>query len=270
MNLIEQLSKELSQLHLNDLEKARYIYLRCCEIFSFDSRVYFTDLFDDSQLRNKILRKRFNVENINEYLVVYHSFSRYILKPLIEYFTNLKCSVVKDRTGHSYLIVEYLGKEWILDATNKDLARVKLSLPTEGFTSCVEKMDLLIPEIDTNLGFTTKSIDDYKNLITGNGSTEMVRTEMVKSIGTILKNSNAKYYYSDASFLLEDVLGISNFSSNNDTYVDSNYNFRRLIDVPNEYSFFELSKEENEKEYSIKRIKRIDYTVAKKYLKHKK
>lgn len=265
MNLVEQLSKELSILHLNDLEKSRYIYLRCCEIFSFDARVYFTDLFDDTQLRNRILRKRFNIENITDERVVCHSFSRYILKPLIENLTNLKCNVVKDREGHSYIILECMNKEWILDATNKDLARVKLSLPTKGFTSCVEKEDLIIPEIDSSLGFTNKSVDDYQCLIIGDDYTEKIR-----SMGTILKNSNAKYYYSDASFLMEEVLDISNFSTNNETYVDSNYNFRRLINARNVYSFFELSKEQNEKEYSIKKIKRIDYDVLKKYLKHKK
>lgn len=263
MNLLEQLSKELSVLHLNDLEKARYVYLRCCEIFSFDSRVYFTDLFDDTQLRNKILRKRFNIENITEKLVVCHSFSKYILKPLIEILTTLPCTVVKDKEGHSYIIIEYLGKEWMLDATNKDLARVKLALPTKGFTSCVEEMDLVIPEMDANLGFSNKSVDDYQKLIIGNDF-----TEKIMSMGIILKNSNAKYYYSDASFLIEEVLDISNFSSDNGTYVDFNYNFRRLIDIPHDYSFFELSKDKDE--YTIKKIKKIDYDVLRKYLKYKK
>ena len=267
MNLVKMLADELKDKHLNDFEKARYIYLRCCEIFSFDARVYFTDLFDDSQLRNKIVRKRFNIENINEFLVVCHSFNRTILKPLIENLTNLKCDVVKDRSGHSYLIIEYLGNEWILDATNKDLARVKLSLPTEGFTSCVEKMDLLIPEIDTSLGFTNKSADDYRSLITGDDA-----PKMVMSIGRIIKDSKAKYYYSDAAFLFDEVLQGPTFSDNNEKYVGFNYDFHRLIAAPRErgYSYFELSKGEDEKEYSIKKMKRIDYDVAKKYLKHKK
>ena len=52
MNLIEQLSKELSTLHLNDFEKARYIYLRCCEIFSFDSRYTYASFFDDDKIRD--------------------------------------------------------------------------------------------------------------------------------------------------------------------------------------------------------------------------
>ena len=49
MNLIKTLDDELSQMHLTDFEKARYIYLRCCEIFSFDARWYFTDLLDDEK-----------------------------------------------------------------------------------------------------------------------------------------------------------------------------------------------------------------------------
>ena len=60
----------------------------------------------------------------------------------------------------------------------------------------------------TDINFYNKSVDDYQKLIIGNDF-----TEMIMSMGIILKNSNAKYYYSDASFLIEEVLGISNFSS---------------------------------------------------------
>lgn len=264
MNLIEQLSKELSTLHLNDFEKARYIYLRCCEIFSFDSRYTYASFFDDDKIRNKILNNRFNPEDIKDTRCVCTSFSP-LVKYLIDLLTSLNSNVVYINK-HCFLILDYKGKEWILDATLGDIVRVKLDLPTQGFTLDRLKVERepLVKDIDMSLGFGNKTNDDYTKLITGN-----TLTENVESIGKILSNSKAKYHFSDVEFLLDEVLGCSGYDGDVNPYIGDKYDFHRLIHINrnDEYSFFDISKEDTE--YTLKRIKRIDYDVYKKYLRHK-
>lgn len=259
MNLIEQLDDELSQLHLNDFEKTRYIYLRCCEIFSFDSRWFYTDLFDDTDTHNKILTKKFDIENIDDYLVICHSFSEYILKPLIEKLTNLKCEIIRDDI-HSSILMNCDNQYWKLDATMGDLARVKLDLPTKGFTSGVFEKDILIDEIDMNLGFCSKNEEYYERLVSGNSF-----SDSIENIGYILSDSKAKYHFSDAISLYD--MFNSLYSENIYTHVDKDYNFHKLIDVCDDYSFFDLSKRDGE--YSIKKIRSDEYKYLIKTLRYK-
>ena len=259
MNLIEKLDDELSGIHLDDFEKARYIYLRCCEIFSFDYRWFFTDLFNDDKLHRKIINKEFDLENIDDELVICHSFSKYILKPLIENLTNLDCRLIKNVT-HSFVEVNYYGQDWKLDATMGDLARVKLDLPTKGFTSGIDDYDLEVDEIDLNLGFCSRTIDDYSRESLGNSF-----TDSIENIGRILKNSKAKYHFSDALFLYD--MLVNAYSEDNNTYADRNYNFHRLIDVYHEDSFFDLSKYDDE--YCLKRIRYDEYKQLTKSLIYK-
>lgn len=259
MNLIEQLNIELHNKHLTDLEKARYIYLRCCEIFSFDSRWFYTDLFDDTKLHNNLLNKKFNIEDINDQLVICHSFSKYILKPLIEELTKLDCRITGDDI-HSYVTMNYDNQDWKMDATMGDLARVKLELPTRGFTSSMIEKDLELDDIDMDLGFFSKNQEYYERLSIGNSF-----TDCILNIGHILKESKAKYHYSDAIFLYDMLDGM--YSEDTYTYVDNGYKYHRLIDVCDEYSFFDLSKSNGE--YSIKKIRHDEYNKLVKTLRYK-
>ena len=259
MNLIEQLNIELHNRHLTDLEKARYIYLRCCEIFSFDSKWFYTDLFNDTLLHDELLNKKFDIENIKEELVICHSFSKYILKPLIQELTNLDCRLVGDDI-HSYVSAKIDNQEWKLDATMGDLARVKLDLPTRGFTSGMIEQDLELDDIDMNLGFFGKNQEYYERLTYGNSF-----TDCIENIGRILKESKAKYHYSDAIFLYDMLDGM--YSEDTYTYVDNGYKYHRLIDVCDEYSFFDLSKRDGV--YSIKKIRHDEYNKLVKTLRYK-
>jgi hypothetical protein len=256
------LDDELKNKHLNDFEKARYIYLRCCELFSFDSRYWYTDLFGDVELHNKILNKKLDIENINNELVVCFSFATYVLKPLIDRLTNLHCSVVAE-WSHAYVLLDYKCNEWRLDATQGDFSRVKLDLPTAGFrckkTGLTDELD----DIDLSLGFKKKSDDYYKSLITGD-----TFTENIISIGEILANSKAKYHYDDAWFFFSEVLGGYHYSSDNNTYLNNKYEFHRLIDTIGDYSFFDLAKRDGV--CSIKRITRNEYETLAKTLSKKK
>lgn len=259
MNLIKQLDDELKGIKLDDFEKVRYIYLRCCELFSFDSRWFFTDVLDDDKLHNKLLRKTFNLENISDDLVICHSFSRYILKPLIDELTSLNCKLVKGDT-HSYVLISYYGQDWKLDATMGDLARVKLGLPTEGFSCGLRDYDLELDDIDLNLGFSDYTKEDYERRAVGNSF-----SDCIENVGYILKDSKAKYHYSDAVFLF-DMLA-QGYSEDDYTYFDKDYNFHKLIDVYGEDSFYDLSKVCGE--YKINKIRYDDYKRLAKSLRYK-
>ena len=259
MNLIEMLDDEIKQLGLSDFEKMRYIYLRCCEIFSFDSRWFFTDVFGDVQLRDELEKKKFDVEDIRDNLVICYSFSEYILKPLIDRLTNAKSRLVENGT-HTYVTVNYKGRNWRLDGTMGDLSRVKLGLPTTDFECGDTIIDLMVRDIDLSLGYSNKTKDEYERMAAGNSF-----TDCIENISSILSDSKAKFNYSDTTFLYDMLSGF--YWDDKHTYLDKDYNFHRLIDSYDEYTFFDIYKENHI--YKIKKIRYDEYQYIKKSLRHK-
>jgi len=254
MNLIEMLADELSQMRLTDFEKARYIYLRCCEIFSFDSRWFYTDARRDEKTHLEMLNKKFDLENIDSDLVICHSFSKYILKPLIDYFTSLKCEVI-NTGGHSFVRIKSKGpecfeQEWDLDGTLGDMKLVKLDLPTKGFKCSIPEYSTLLEEIDLDLGFCNLNEEYYDSLSRGNSI-----TDSIENMGRTIRDSKAGRHFSDASYLYD--LYILRFSDDRYVYFDKNYNFHRLVDVCGEYAFYDFSKQDGA--YQLRKIRPCEY-----------
>jgi hypothetical protein len=250
MNLLETIDDELRYRHLNDFEKARYIYLRCCELFSFDIRWNYSFITHDYKLNEALKNKRFDIENIDTDLVICYSFTPDILKRLINEFTTLDCSV-KNELGHVFLNMDYNGHTWKLDATdNSDLARVKLNLQTTDFKSAIPDYELILDEIDLNLGYSNLDIDYYKRQVSGNSF-----TDCIENAGYILRDSKAKYHFADAILVYS--LLMSKYCEGHNTYFDKDYNSHKLMKVTGEYSFFDLCKDDGE--YKLKRIEANDY-----------
>jgi len=155
MDLLTMLDYELSKKHLNDFEKVRYIYLRTCELFSFDARYDYTSLFLDDLLYESIIKRKIDIRSVNDFLVVCHSYSREVLIKLIRELTTAQVEAYGD--SHSY--VKYQAN-WLLDATYGDLARVKLGLETRGFEKFPQDKELL-SEVDSILGYKPKSKMEY-------------------------------------------------------------------------------------------------------------
>jgi len=259
MNLVETLDRELRQVHLTDFEKARYIYRRCCEIFSFDARWDYAPFLGDKKLYNEIRNKKFDIENIDSRLVICHSFSKHIMKRLIDELTCLDCDVHLG-SGHSWAYINgngCFGKEWELDATLGDLARVKLNVPTRGFKCGYAEYDELIKDIDMSLGYFDISEEDYVKRMSA-----LTYTETNENIIPIIEDSNIKYHFSDIKYFFDKIVG--DYCGNHVTYFDEDYNFHELIDVGGEYSFFELSKHDDE--YRMKKIRPAEYKVLTKTL----
>lgn len=251
MNLLETIDDELRFRHLSDFEKARYIYLRCCELFSFDIRWCYADITHDYKLKESIINKRIDIENVDSDLVICHNFNHCILERLIHEFTTLDCNseCVDD---HSYLTMKHNEKTWKLDATTSscDMARVKLSLPTVDFSGPSEYDNLILNEIDLNLGYSTLDTDYYYSLASDNSI-----TDCIENVGYIIRDSKAKYHYSDVVFLY--FLFLSQYCDKSYTCFDKDYNSHKLMEVASEYSFFDICKDAGE--YKLKRITANEY-----------
>ena len=263
MDVINTLNYEISERHLTEIEKLRYIYLRCCQLFYFDSRYSFNEVWNDG-LGERISKRKIDLENVNDFSVICHSISKKVLKPLIEELIGLDC-YVEGTKGHSYLEVEDSdGFIWSLDPSFGDLSRMKLDIYPTGMTGGYSDDRREMMNIDSDLGFEYKTKRDYLSLIEDIST----KREKLRMIGYILDSTNAKYNYSDANYFLMMMLSFCPFEAN--TYSDKDYHFHKLVNISNDnYDgslFYDLSKY-NQK-YSLKEIDEDKYLSLVKRLKH--
>ena len=251
MNLLALLHDELKDKHLNEIEIVRNIYLRCCEIFSFDSKLHYVYLFGKDYLKYEALEKEFDVENIDSFLVVCRSFSKYILKPSIEEFTSINPKLIGDI--HTSLLLDYGNHKWELDATFGDLSRVKCKLRTNGFSCDDRHWDERIDEIDEVIGYKKYNKEYFNSRIKGD-----TVVDKMDSINKLLSTNLCKYHYSDASFFYSFLreLYLKNEQYSDGTYIDSNFNFNKLIKLQDD-AYYNLKRKRSI--YSINRISEEEY-----------
>ena len=239
INLVYTFDKELSNKHYNDDEKIRYIYLRLCEIFSFDTRWFYASSFKDYETIEKILEKSENLKHVDSNLVICHTVVDY-LKPLIEMFTRRKVEIYRS-DSHSFALVEFMRCKYKLDLTGmNDLAYVKMKLQTKGF----RKEGFINPnlnEMDKSLGYNLLNRKEYISKLNINPNLSLF--ERVMKISDLLDDSRNKFEFSDANAMiikLEEYYDVDKGASKSDTYVDLNYNFHRLSNIDDKY--YDLSK----------------------------
>ena len=236
MNLIEKLADELKDKHLNEFEKTRYIYLRCCELFSYDARWNYYRLFSDSVIK-EIENKMFDVRNLSSNLVICHSFSKSILKPLLDELTTLETTCIGEQ--HSCVGVKFRDKEFILDATLGDFPLMKMGLRPEGFMSSDGNNTFI--RLDYSLGFRYVDKDIYSSKKCGDDK------ESMNKVGNIISSSKCKYSYSDVAFLYNYLT--ENLKQQTKTYLDEHNNLYRKIHLFNNDNEYILSKKNGE--YSL-------------------
>ena len=141
MNLLYKLNEEIQSRHLSIDEKIRYIYLRLCEIFSFDTKWYYANYLNDYNTYRKIKNKYFNVKNIDEFEVVCHTIVPYIMEPLYRELVLVDLEIYES-DSHTYASTIFQGKDYKLDLTGQsDLAYVKMGLMTKGFKPLMYAFD---------------------------------------------------------------------------------------------------------------------------------
>jgi len=250
MDLLKIINDELAKLHLTEFEKVRYIYLRTCELFSFDARYNFTELFQDNEFYQHLINRRIDITNLNDFLVVCHSYSRDILLRLIREFTSVEVELM----GELHRFVSYKtssGQLWFLDATNGDLARVKMKLDTRGFTGETGYDKEILSETDAIIGYKQKNKLEYLKQVDISTT-----TSIFNSISRILQNSKCKTEFSDAFFLVEYLLlGINFYEFAHSCYVGENYSFHQIFNpicsddyfcLKNTNGYYELNPIEKE------------------------
>ena len=245
MNLLDKLDNELKSMHYNDFEKVRYIYLRTCELFYFDSKYYYVENFN-RKLFNKIINKKIDVSNVDDFSVICHSYSKFVLLKLINELTTVNASLHSG--AHSY--VEYKdnsGYTWDLDATLGDLSRIKVDIKSNGFT-CRELWNYqdVLDEVDKYIGYKYKEKTDFIQSLDLSSF-----NNLVNSINRLIEESELNNF-TDVSFFVKLLLNWCLCVFSNCMGMDDNYNFYSFIYDEFNNDLFCLSKE-NDK-YEINKI----------------
>ena len=92
MNVLDMLSKEIQNKNWTTEEKARYLYIRSCQLFSYDERYNFTDL--DACQRfcfSKIVDRKIDLEDVTDNRVICKSYSREVLSKILLELLGIEC-----------------------------------------------------------------------------------------------------------------------------------------------------------------------------------
>ena len=156
MNVIQLLDKELINKKWSTEQKARYLYLRSCQIFSYDPRYKFCDLLTNgNELKREIQNYQFDLENVTNFEITCRSYIKSVYPRLLKELLNIK--EVKERgTGHKWCEFNDGKRELKADATsNSDLTRVKMGLSTYGYCTLTKDYNFStqLREIDKSIGY---------------------------------------------------------------------------------------------------------------------
>lgn len=150
MNLIEKVESGILSPDWDLYTKARYLYLKSCEYFTYDYRYYYGDI----HLTRELLNKEIDLENVTDNKVICGSWSTQVYLPLLE-FIGIHGRLIGTDTGHQYVKFLINDREIIADACGiSDLARVKFHNNTRGFYPNYKYYDYeKIPKMDQNIGY---------------------------------------------------------------------------------------------------------------------
>ena len=156
MDFLEIIHKELDTHPEWDLwMKARYLYWKSCEYFSYDYRVHYVD----STLKDKIKNRTIDLTNVDHFEVVCSSWSRYVYLPLLQEF-GISGELRGNGRGHEFVEFTIDSDPITADACiASDLARVKMKNNTVGYILKTKSIDL--SDIDQMISYIQ---DDYSSV----------------------------------------------------------------------------------------------------------
>lgn len=220
MNVIEILSNELKDKNWNDVEKARYIYLRSCQLFSYDPKYHASDLLQNSySIQNAIKTRRINLEDVEDNTAVCYSHSDQIYSKLIYEFLGIICGIGSATTLS-------VGNQRIITHAPVDFVRAKMGCSTPGYRSQRrdESFKTQIKQIDKEIGYIEeeyyehelcqikKQIEETFSKISSTQKDEQLLSK-IKTIKELLESFKFQDSYSDSaaciSLLQEQLLSVS-------------------------------------------------------------
>lgn len=158
MNVLELLTQELKNKNWSIDEKAYYIYIRSCQLFSYDPRYQFCELtLEGRMLEEKIRNRKIDLENVHNSQVICSSYSKEVFSKLVKELLNID---VEDLGSSHVKCTFYDGKrDMLADATiTSDLARVKMGLSTNGYRPVTK--DYIFPSELKNIAKTIHYIEE--------------------------------------------------------------------------------------------------------------
>lgn len=267
MDILNVLSREIERSSWKLEDKARYLYIRSCELFSYDPRYKFIPLLDyGGQLEHTLREKQIDLSNVKESLVVCKSHAKSVYSKLLEELLNIPYENVSG--NHVYTVFNDGVYHLKADATEKsDIARVKMKLHTCGYhplkevrnyTQYLQEIDKKIHYIDQNYeNFNIENevqhlIQQHFSLSTSSDEFLLYQLKLIKK----LFKKYSCYQFSDAenciSYLMKKVIIDINSWANireiflfNDT--NQNWSFMNIYPVilENDVVYYVLEQKEN-------------------------
>lgn len=270
MNVVNLIATELNKKSWDILEQIRYVYNRTCSLFVYDERYHYADY----KLKQEILKKKIDLENVIDKRVVCTSWSSQVFAPLMKEFFNIETISTNDGK-HESALFWYDNQMFLADANlDGDISRVKFNFSTNGlyplgnafeFNETLRKKDQKIGYIkdfynDEMLSiYIAKFNNFYKHQLESKLiiSEEFINIRMNKIL-ELWKLANVKQGYFDARFFFEYLL-IKFFSFEERenilrfTYVDNenNFNIKDVYMIKNISDKYVLQKEEDG--YTVKK-----------------
>lgn len=163
INVIDEIMSGLLP-EWDNLTKARYLYLKSCEYFTYDER--YTLLNGDLKFdyANELNNKKFDLTNVTDNRVLCKTWSREVYKKLLDE-ANIPSEIMGEGRAHQFIKLQANGYDIVADATIlSDLSRAKMKLDTKCFYSQNKNGILLtapeLKDIDKKIGYITY---DYSN-----------------------------------------------------------------------------------------------------------
>lgn len=168
MNILQILNEELKNKNWSLEEKERYLYLRSCQLFTFDTRYYFLNpnmnslkINNSISLLDTINNEEIDLKNVTDNRVNCRKWSK-AYKKMLEELLDVHAECVENLfEDHAFVSFGHKADA----TTNSDLTRVKMHLDTLGYELSTSKekflydnkSDFKIKAMDKNIGYIEES-----------------------------------------------------------------------------------------------------------------
>lgn len=213
MNVLDLLTNELKDKNWTTEEKARYLYLKSCELFSYDKRYNFSNLEACERFCfSKITNRQIDLENVTDNRVICKSHAREVISKIMLEILGIECRDLG--RGHSWTTFNDGKRNVEADATiSSDLARVKMGLNTKGyrpnekeyfFYEKLKEIDKTIGYIKTDYENTTieEEIKKLKTVCDELENNDEVLIEKLYTIKSLFENYKNLTDFSDSEFCI--------------------------------------------------------------------
>lgn len=174
MDILQLLDHELKKSNWSLEEKKRHLYIRSCQLFTYDTRHYFvsknsTNIRNASAILNSINNREIDLTHVTDNRVNCYSWAK-VYKTLQKELLNANAEVEENIFGtHAWVFFGHKA-----DATvDSDLSRVKMKLYTKGYELSTERDQFVydyetpkkIKTMDKNIKYIKDNYYNFEPLV---------------------------------------------------------------------------------------------------------